>query len=101
LADLKHGLMAFQARYQRAAKPFKWAFTRRDGDLQVLLTKLRSYRTSIPAWKPQNTSPQLRVRVISGKDVQARRWPVGRLTPIRGYVRRVDLFKEHAGAASL
>ena len=42
LAALKRGLMAFQARYQRAAKPFKWLFTRRD--LHSLLTKLRSRR---------------------------------------------------------
>lgn len=31
--------MAFQARYQRAAKPLKWTFTRRD--LHALLTKLK------------------------------------------------------------
>ena len=39
LADLKRNVMAFQARYQRAAKPFKWTFTRRD--LHALLAKLR------------------------------------------------------------
>ena len=38
-ADLERGLLAFQARYQRAARPFKWTFTRRD--LHVLLTKLK------------------------------------------------------------
>ena len=38
---LELALMAFQHRYQRAAKPFKWAFTRRD--LHVLLMKLRSH----------------------------------------------------------
>jgi hypothetical protein len=26
LASLKHAVMAFQERYQRAAKPFKWTF---------------------------------------------------------------------------
>lgn len=30
LSDLKRAVMAFQARHQRAARPFKWAFTRRD-----------------------------------------------------------------------
>ena len=39
LADLKRNVMAFQARYQRAAKPFKWTFTRRD--LHALLAKLK------------------------------------------------------------
>ena len=34
--------MAFQNRYQRAAKPFKWTFTRRD--LHVLLAKLMQRR---------------------------------------------------------
>ncbi len=38
---LELALMAFQRRYQRAAKPFKRAFTRRD--LHVLLMKLRSH----------------------------------------------------------
>lgn len=55
LAALTRGLMAFQARYQRAAQPFKWTFTRRD--LHVLLTKLRSCRASAPARGTQNTSP--------------------------------------------
>jgi len=41
LGALERALMAFQRRYQRAAKPFKWAFTRRD--LHVLLAKLRSH----------------------------------------------------------
>ena len=41
LGTLGRALMAFQRRYQRAAKPFKWAFTRRD--LHVLLAKLRSH----------------------------------------------------------
>ena len=38
---LRRALMAFQSRYQRAAKPFKWTFTRRD--LHVLIAKLRSH----------------------------------------------------------
>ena len=33
--------MAFQARYQRAARPFKWAFTRTD--LHKLLARLSYY----------------------------------------------------------
>ena len=41
LAALERGLMAFQSRYQRSAKPFKWAFTRRD--LHVLLVKLNAH----------------------------------------------------------
>jgi len=44
LDALRRGLMAFQNRYQRAAKPFKWAFTRRD--LHVLIAKLRSHNAS-------------------------------------------------------
>ena len=38
LATLEHNLMAFQHRYQLAAKPFRWTFTQRD--LQRLLAKL-------------------------------------------------------------
>jgi hypothetical protein len=30
LAELKRNVMGFKVRYQRAAKPFKWTFTRRD-----------------------------------------------------------------------
>lgn len=41
LGALRRGLTAFQNRYQRAAKPFKWTFTRRD--LHVLLLRLRSH----------------------------------------------------------
>lgn len=41
---LGRALMAFQSRYQRAAKPFKWTFTRRD--LHVLLAKLRPHKDS-------------------------------------------------------
>ena len=44
LGALRRGLMAFQNRYQRAAKPFKWTFTRRD--LHALLAKLRSHNAS-------------------------------------------------------
>ncbi len=44
LAALGRALMAFQSRYQRAAKPFKWTFAR--GDLHVLLAKLRSHKNS-------------------------------------------------------
>jgi hypothetical protein len=36
-ADLKQNAMAFPARYQHAAKPFTWTFTRRD--LHVLPAK--------------------------------------------------------------
>lgn len=39
LAALARALMAFQARYQRAARPFKWTFSRRD--LHALLRKLK------------------------------------------------------------
>ena len=54
LGSLERGLMSFQSRYQRAAKPFKWTFTRRD--LHVLLTKLKS-RTAPPTEpEPGNTS---------------------------------------------
>jgi len=42
LADLRRKVMAFQRRYQRAAKPFRWTFTRRD--LHALLTKLKKQR---------------------------------------------------------
>ena len=38
LADLKRQLMHFQKRYEKSAKPFEWAFTRRD--LDILLAKL-------------------------------------------------------------
>ena len=55
LADLKHAVMAFQARYQRAAKPFKWTFTRRD--LHVLLAKLKKRRDYTRKFRHRNTSP--------------------------------------------
>lgn len=38
LAALEHYLLAFQARYQAIATPFRWTFTRED--LQQLLTRL-------------------------------------------------------------
>ncbi len=38
LAALEHALLAFQARYQTIATPFRWTFTR--ADLQQLLTRL-------------------------------------------------------------
>jgi len=55
LSALKRGLIAFQHRYQRSAKPFKWTFTRRD--LHVLLVKLKSHNGA-PHWKirSRNTS---------------------------------------------
>ncbi len=53
LVDLKHALMGFQARYQRAAKPFKWTFTRRD--LHVLLAKLQKRRTYTRKFLCRNT----------------------------------------------
>ena len=55
LTDLKHAVMAFQARYQRAAKPFKWTFTRRD--LHLLLAKLKKRRAYTRKFLCRNTSP--------------------------------------------
>ena len=55
LADLKRNVMAFQARYQRAAKPFRWAFTRHD--LHALLTKLKKRRSYTGRFRSSNTSP--------------------------------------------
>jgi hypothetical protein len=56
LSALKRGLIAFQRRYQRSAKPFQWTFTRRD--LHVLLIKLKSHKLA-PHKKirSRNTSP--------------------------------------------
>jgi hypothetical protein len=56
LIALKRGLIAFQRRYQRSARPFKWTFTRRD--LHVLLVKLKSHNAA-PHRKirSRNTSP--------------------------------------------
>jgi hypothetical protein len=54
-ADLKRNVMAFQARYQRAAKPFTWTFTRRD--LHALLTKLKKRRAHTRQFRDRNTSP--------------------------------------------
>ena len=50
LADLKRNVMAFQARYQRAARPFKWTFTRRD--LHALLAKLKKRRAKTRKLRP-------------------------------------------------
>jgi hypothetical protein len=55
LADRKRNVMAFQARYQPAAKPFKWTFTRRD--LHALLTKLKTRRVHARKFRTRNTSP--------------------------------------------
>jgi transposase len=56
LADLKRGLIAFQRRYQRSAKPFRWTFTRRD--LHVLLVKLKSKKDARGRKiRSRNTSP--------------------------------------------
>lgn len=38
LVELEHRLLGFQQRYERAARPFQWNFTRRD--LDTLLTRL-------------------------------------------------------------
>jgi hypothetical protein len=55
LANLKRDAMAFQARYQRAAKPFKWTFTRRD--LNALLHRLKKRRAKARKLRQPNTSP--------------------------------------------
>jgi len=55
LAELERSLMAFQNRYQRAAKPFKWTFTRRD--LHALIAKLKSHNAFPHKPRPRNTSP--------------------------------------------
>ena len=48
LAALEHYLLAFQARYQAIATPFRWTFTRED--LHRLLTRLAaSAETARPA----------------------------------------------------
>lgn len=56
LAALKRGLIAFQKRYQRSAKPFRWTFTRRD--LHGLLARLKTHNAA-PCRKirSRNTSP--------------------------------------------
>jgi hypothetical protein len=38
LAELEHYLLAFQARYQAMATPFRWTFTK--ADLKQLLARL-------------------------------------------------------------
>jgi hypothetical protein len=45
LLELEVGLLQFQRRYEHAAKPFEWAFTRRD--LDCLLDKLRRSSLSL------------------------------------------------------
>lgn len=45
LTTLEHYLMAFQHRYQMAARPFRWTFTR--ADLQQLLAKLATAAESV------------------------------------------------------
>jgi len=40
LRELEDRLLAFQARYEQTAKPFRWTFTR--ADLVVLLAKLKA-----------------------------------------------------------
>ena len=55
LAGLRRSLIASQARYQRAAKPFKWTFTRRD--LHLLVTKLKAGQAQATRLRPRNSSP--------------------------------------------
>ncbi len=55
LAELKRNVMAFQVRYQRAAKPFRWTFTRRD--LHALLAKLKKQCAKARKLRQRNTSP--------------------------------------------
>jgi hypothetical protein len=57
-ADLERDLLAFRARYQRAAKPFKRTVTHHS-DFHALLTKLMPRRASPHKPRPPNTSPQL------------------------------------------
>ena len=47
LAQLEQRLLAFQAHYERTARPFKWTFTRRD--LHTLLTKIANKRLATAA----------------------------------------------------
>lgn len=47
LSDLEQRLLAFQLRYQRAASPFQWRFTR--ADLNHLLQRLAEPRTLLTA----------------------------------------------------
>ena len=42
LAELEQRLIAFQSHYERTARPFKWAFTRKD--LHALLAKINTKR---------------------------------------------------------
>jgi ribosomal protein L29 len=45
LRKLKDCLLRFQEHYERAARPFRWKFTRKD--LAELLTKLREHRRKL------------------------------------------------------
>ena len=55
LADLTRNVMAFQARYQRVAKPFKWTFTRHN--LHALIAKLKKRRAYTSRLWNRNMSP--------------------------------------------
>ena len=46
LAAVQQRLLAFQARYEQTAQPFKWKFTRTD--LQRLLARLAAYEATAP-----------------------------------------------------
>jgi len=50
LAEVEDRLLAFQARYEVAAKPFQWTFTRQD--LMALLAKLDTRANHAPE-RPQ------------------------------------------------
>ena len=54
LQELERQLMAFQQRYQRVARPFRWTFTRRD--LRALLRRLQSKGASPGKLLKRNTS---------------------------------------------
>ena len=47
LAEVEERLLRFQERYEQAAKPFQWTFTR--ADLLKLLAKLENKQTLRPA----------------------------------------------------
>ena len=67
-AARKHGLAAFQSRYRRSAKSFKWAFTR--SDLHVLLVKLQSQRRATS----EDTIPEY-VTVLANRGTSAAEGP--------------------------
>lgn len=54
-AELERSVMAFQERYQQAAKPFRWTFTRQD--LHALMARLKSHHALPRKPQPRNTSP--------------------------------------------